>query len=124
MQFGVLKTNNVKKHSKYAHLVRLLCFSIKSVVHEFQHFGIYETSSYTLVFAFFVLWFFLNYKTLIIHFSCNVLFFPIIECFASIFVFFIGNKLKTLKKYLFGNVFLFLYIGLFASVLAFFYVKH
>ncbi len=43
MEFGVLVTKNVKKHSKYTHLVRLLCFLIKSVIHEFQHFGILET---------------------------------------------------------------------------------
>ncbi len=36
-----------------------------------------------------------NYKTLIIQVSRNVLLFPSIEWFASIFAFFVGNRLKN-----------------------------
>ncbi len=99
--FGVLLTKNVKKkHSKYTNLVMLFCFPIKIVIHEFQHFGVSETSLYTRVFAFFALWFLSNHKTLI-HVSRNVLFFANIKCFLAIFAFFVGNKLKNTTKNIF-----------------------
>ncbi len=106
------------------HLVRLFCFLIKSFIHEFQYFDILETSPYSRVLAFFALWFWWNYKILIIHVSCYVLFFfPNIQFFSSIFAFFfLCNKLKTHKIYFSGNIILFFHIGWFASVLAFFYV--
>ncbi len=83
-----------EKHSKYTHLVRLFCILIKSVIHEFQYFGILETSPYSRVFAFFALWFLWNYE----HVSHNVLVFPNIDCFTSIFAFFVGNKLKNTQN--------------------------
>ncbi len=57
MESWVLVTRNVKKTLKIHAFGKVALFSIKSVIHEFQDFGIYGASPYTRVFAFFALWF-------------------------------------------------------------------
>ncbi len=112
------------KQLKYTYLVRLFSFLITSVIHEFQYCGILETSPYCRVFAFFALWFWWNYKTLIIHVPRYVLFCYLYRVLCIYFrVFFLCNNLKNTQNIFFGNVILFLHIGWFASVLAFFYVN-
>ncbi len=86
-----------KKTFKIHAFGKVVLFSIKSVVHEFQHFGIWETSPYSWVFALFALWFLWNYKRLIIYVSRNVPVFPNIECFPSIFEIFVTSS-KTQKN--------------------------
>ncbi len=49
------------------------------------------------------MWLLWNYKTLIIQVSRNVLLFPSIECFASIFAFFLGNRLKNSQNMCFWH---------------------
>ncbi len=112
-----------EKHSKYTHLVRLLCFLIMSVIHEFQYFGILETSPYSRVFAFFALWFWWTIKHSLYTFLI-MSFFSLYRVLCIHFrVSFYVTRSKTHKIYIFSNVILFLHIRWFASVFAFFYVN-
>ncbi len=108
MQFGLLETKNVKtfKIHAFRNIVLFLnyeCYSWVSAFWYLRNFSIFRS------FCVFALWFLWNYKTLIIHVSRNVLFYPDIEClFLSL------SSSKTLKIYLFSNVILFLHFVLFA----------